>query len=459
MKRLLPVFLVFFCMLGVPGIASAQAAADTLGQALVAHDILTSLRQVEAFQQLFIRRNALIAQLHDIEQWRQQGKLSPQQLARLRDSYSQIQVHTNQVADLVCRDLRSFRRLRDLQKTNSNPIVANITGSYRSPLLAAGHEYDDKFRPLYETAATGQSSNYKFIPLLPLLLDAAPLIVNALIDLAQGRRSNVNDQLMHVGVGLAVTRLQQKLALDNWSAYVQGSNPLPPSPAAPQLLAGAKTSPAPEAMASTAATDSHSLAPAPVGESYRFLDGGVGLISSASGQSILLTTKLVQVGTQQLPYFETAEGLPTNHRFKVKLTGSEYVAILSYDSEKKSWKQHYPVAQVTKSIGEEEDLQGQVLVLPSPTASFVIKPGTNQQDDFLILVSNTPMNEDALNTIQLQTATGPAILTQVDAVFNRGRVQASWDGAVAGQRLAQVPLKASSATCLVSPIYIDIRKQ
>lgn len=431
MKRLSFLVILLLCSLLALPIASAQTLADTTGQARVASEILTTLKQVEAFQQLFIRRNVLEVQLKDINQWRSEGKLSGQKLTDLQASFTRIQAHTNQFADLLCRDLRSFRRLRDIQKNKLNPMVQNLTGSYRTPLLAAGREYDETFAPLYKAAAAGQVSDYKFVPLLPLLLEAAPIIVTTLIDLVQGRRATVADQLMQLGVSLAVTQLQQKLALKDWSAYVGGGAPSMPV----------------------------ALAQANVGNAYRFLDGSVEMTSTNTGQSISLTTRFQAVGSEQLPYFETTEGLPINHKFRVKVTGSEYVAILSYDTENNRWKQNYPIKDVTKSIGEQEDLQGKALILPSATRSFVIEPGENQHDSFLILVSNMPINEDALNLIVGQTVMGSTILTKVNEVFSHGHVKASWSEAVPGQRVSKVPLKASSASTLVSPIFVDIRKK
>jgi len=412
-----------------------------------AENIIRVLESTEAINNLVLNRDQVEGQLLDINSWAQQDKINPVTYEALKVSYDRYADHMNNVYENLASELRSIKRFKRIKKIRLDRIISDYSEVYSVDLQRANQIYNDSFIPAYNLAATEAESKGFFSGIL-LILKFGEALFTTLSDLITNGKigKKAEAKIIAYGAEVAISELKKKLYYEPWESSVVNSGN------GTRAMTGSVTR--------LSYPEETKINTAPY---YRAVDGMISLSYYESDLNIplLMNSKEIGVGTDpnqaaNIPEFATASSLKNGDRFWVKITGYEYVEFFYYSDNSGYWKSPFGKEIVARNASQQKS--GSTVYLPAKASFFEIS-GANDYEEFLILVSNSPIQQDRNNSIIGTEERGTLFLEELGKVL--GNVKQPWEiesESMPSGAFEAIPLQQSSKEQAYIPIYIRINK-
>ena len=412
-----------------------------------AQNVIKILESTEAINQLILNRKTVDGQLADINTWAMENKINPATYETLKISYERYSDHMNNVFNNLSSEIRSIKRFRRIKKIRLDRIISDYSEVYSTDLQRANNIYNDSFLPAYELASKEAESKGFFSGII-LIIKFGEALFTTLSDLITngkiGRKAEA--KIIAYGAEVAISELKKKMYYKPWESIVLNRGD------GSQAMQGLTTR--------LSYPEETSIKPAPY---YRAVDGSISLSFYQSDISIpvALSSKEITAANdnskiQAIPEFATAATLQNGDKFWVKISGYEYVEFFYFSDQSGYWKSPFGKEIVVRNDTEQKN--GSTLYLPSKSSFFEIS-GTNAYEEFLILVSNSSIDEGRNNAIIGSEERGTLFLETLQKIL--GNVKQPWEfnsQSMPSGNIQAIPLQQSGKEQTYIPIYIRINK-
>ncbi|MDT0555713.1 hypothetical protein [Patiriisocius hiemis] len=425
----------------------SQSSSDSALE--IAEEMIKILESTEAINNLILNKEDINGKLQDINIWSEEDKISPKTYNQLKDSYTLYSAHMNNIFENLSSELRSIKRFRQIKKLRLDKIINEYSGVYAIDLQAANRIYTNGFLPSFEIAKE-EAEAKGILSTLILIIKFGETLYNTLAELFDnGKISRATEsKILSLASIIVIKELKKKMYYEPWEQLVyeesNGGNSV--------VIASNKER---ENTINENLISTPKINTAPY---YREVDGFISLANYKSDIEIPLNqiSKRVIVGTENedekvsLPMFATTNALKNGDRFWVKINGYEFVRFFYYDEDVKYWQDPFGKKIIVRN--EAETIEGKTLYLPAKDSFFKIA-GDTPYEEFLILVSNSPIPENKRNVILGSESRGTLFIEKLSKVLPNVKPPSQENGESTTIKLTQ-----SGKEQIYIPIYIKINK-
>lgn len=433
---------------------SLASTALTFGQNQSATDLATELlngfEQTKTIHQLIKNHKTIKEQLKDIRQWTLNHSIDSNTYNELKHAYTAYTGYMNASTSQLAAQLQGIESTKDFKGNRINRLLNRFQNAGEDQLQLAQSTYTEQFLPAYADAATQAQGKAGIIPAIIAIFNVGKSIFNSIKDLLKGKDwgSQVDDVMIHIAMDMVVNKLQDQLLYPSWDSQV-------PAYTGQEATFGYSNL----GTSYTSAGQRRSEANLTTNT-----DAYVALTSFGSNQPIplLLATKNIAVGTDMasarpITTYTTEKMLEAGDRFWVRLQGYAHASFFYFDHDSSSWQDPFGKSII---VGAQMERGIETATyLPSQNQYFEIV-GSSPYEQFLILVSDQPLSQQARAQIIGATASGDSILSHLASLpIAVQTIHTAHDSAFAQEAINEVAISTQRAAYEVIPVYIQIAKK
>lgn len=439
MRYLLPILLMLISTLSLAQIQKEERLTA---------DIIQAFENAQAINDLMENNRLIRAQLEEINHWILDSSFDVDDYQTLKTSYHEYASHMNQVANQLQSMLYSIENTRGMKVSKLQRMFTEFSSANETDLEKARIIYFDQFKPVYEKAALKANSKVGILASLLAIFKVGESIYLTIRDLFETGKLNkeAEQKLLQLAIEGAVKALDRKLRYPTWDVWVANSTQFEMDQV--MLQNGYSREFMTYESISEVAVDS-SLQTAEVELAYFNSEMSIPLVRNSKRIVVGATEEF----SKELPIYSTVRPMKNGDRFWVKLSGYPYASFFYFDVRTQRWHDPYGKSII---VGSENSRSSSTKYLPSTYEFFEIQ-GNSLQEQFLIIVSNEPLNKDQRQNILSHQADGLDILEKLEnelsGSWNHGKNPLNDQGL-----MNQIAIERTSNKNVFVPMLIQINK-
>ncbi|NCX95792.1 MAG: hypothetical protein EBX41_05155 [Chitinophagia bacterium] len=429
------IFLLFLSLFYYPAI-HAQNGKQTTKMLETANVILNGIYEADDIKQFVKQKQEISEKLTNLNAKVAQGTVTVQQYNDVKSAYNEMSGNIDRLIEQLNKDIGSYNSLKQL--SNSSNTFSLINQAYKQYFDNANQIYTNKFLPAYDRAMNAPRD--KAIALIPLLIEFAPKVIN-IINSAISHRLDIKQTLFDLAAQKIQSGIREKLQFPEWSSIVTN---MPPG----SSTAGNNNTNTNTGGGGLAGRRNGMNGNTNTNTQYRVVDAQVQFVNKDNA-AIPFT---VNQNTGN-PFFVSANNYGEGTKYAVAVKGYAYAAAVAYSTSKRKWD---------KLVLYNNSTAVALLQLPQPIAGkqqyFTIRGTGIPNEQFLILLSNQPINEQLLNQLCMSTTQGSGITNDAFRIFGSDKTANPMLSNTAGA-LQSISINNVAINQLIIPMYFQINRQ
>ncbi len=419
MKKLVFILIIIIS----PFLTFAQTQSKILNALQTANEISELISGSKEMRTFYEQRKDITDKLNSINDLTAKGKVTVENYDKLKRSYGEIRNYTDEFIEQVNKDVASYNTFNSLRKVDLEKVETLISGGYKTKLGLAVKTYESSFKPIYDNVVNAQSTTGKsksLALLIPALIKYTPIAIQ-LIKTFRDKNRDVKEQLFTLATGQIQNGIRKKLAFPEWESVVTNTPAAYTQSNSPQVDTEDTTS------------------------MYRFVDAAIGINLKGHGEMAFRKN-----GSS----FSSADSYSNATQYKLNIRGYGYAAVLAYNYDDRKWEQLCTGQAPTAN--QEIDLPEMRL---RKEQFFTIDGKNRGPEQFMVLLSNSPINAGKLNAIAQIKITGTSVIDGVSRIIGANKVVKPEVTNDKGHAMAPVSIQNMAIDDIIIPMYFEIRRK